>query len=186
MRAIAALLAITLAAGCTPSPPDPRGVGRDEVLLQVSATGTAEAAPDEARFQTGVSSIGASAGSATEANNRIMNDVIGALSTLGVDKADIQTRQLTVQRITYGTNKNKFEASNIVSVRMRDVEKAGAAISATTEAGANVVSGPDLRVADPETASQSAYANAYKAARARADAYASAAGMEVARVLVIP
>jgi hypothetical protein len=40
-------------------------------------------------------------------------------------------------------------------------------------------------VADPEAGSRSAYAQAYKAARARAEAYAAAAGLKVARVLAI-
>lgn len=58
-------------------------------------------------------------------------------------------------------------------------------MTAVTSAGANVVSGPDLRIADSERAANSAYAAAFKAARARADAYAEAAGMRVARVLTI-
>jgi hypothetical protein len=54
-----------------------------------------------------------------------------------------------------------------------------------TEAGGNVVSGPDLRVSEPERADNAAYALAYKAARARAEAYASAAGLKVTRILAI-
>jgi uncharacterized protein YggE len=42
-----------------------------------------------------------------------------------------------------------------------------------------------MTVSDPEAANRSAYAQAYKAARARAEAYAAAAGMKVARVLAI-
>jgi len=170
---------------CSPGPRDPRGVGHDEVLLQVTASGQAETAPNEARFSAGVSSIGATADAATTANNNIMNKVVTALQGFGVAGPDIQTQRLTVSRIDWGANKNKFEASNVVSVRMRAVDKAGAAISAVTQAGANILSGPDLRVGDPEAASRSAYASAYKAARARAATYAQAANLKVARVLTI-
>jgi uncharacterized protein YggE len=38
---------------------------------------------------------------------------------------------------------------------------------------------------DPEASANLAYADAYRAARARAEAYATAAGMEVVRVLYI-
>jgi uncharacterized protein YggE len=55
----------------------------------------------------------------------------------------------------------------------------------TTDAGANVLSGPNLTVGDPETARNGAYANAFKAARSRADAYAGAAGLKVVRILTI-
>ena len=57
--------------------------------------------------------------------------------------------------------------------------------SSVTEAGANVLSGPNLRVSDRERASRSAYAAAYKAARSRAEAYAEAAGLKIDRILGI-
>ena len=68
---------------------------------------------------------------------------------------------------------------------VRDIEKAGDAVTAATEAGANVFSGPDLRISDSEAAANTAYGEAFKAARARAQAYADAADMEIARVLTI-
>ena len=68
---------------------------------------------------------------------------------------------------------------------MRDVTKVGDAVTAVTEAGANVMSGPDLRVSNREAASRSAYARAYRAARARAEAYAGAADLKIDRILGI-
>jgi uncharacterized protein YggE len=172
-------------AACAPAPPDPRGVARDEVLVQVSASGRAEARPDQARFTAGVQTIGASAGEASARNSETINRVVAALARLRVKADDIQTRSITLSRIGYGANRGRFEANNMVEVRIRDVKRAGEAIAATTEAGANVLSGPNLTVGDPEQAGRSAYAAAYGAARARADAYAQAAGLRVARVLAI-
>ncbi|HEX6866595.1 MAG TPA: SIMPL domain-containing protein, partial [Caulobacteraceae bacterium] len=165
--------------------PDPRGVDHDEVLLQVVAGGRADTRPDQARFTAGVQTIAPTAGAASTQNNAVMNRVTAALQQLGVKPDDIQTRQITLQRIEYGRQKGQFQASNMVEVRVRDLKTAGQAIAATTEAGANVLSGPDMTIADPETASRSAYALAYKAARARADTYAQAADMKISRVLAI-
>ncbi len=181
---VATIIALTLAA-CGDGQLDPRGVAHDETLLSVSATGQSETRPDEARFSAGVSTIAANSQEATRRNNETMAKVAAALTALGVGKDDIQTQRLTVGRIDYGKNKGQFEASNVVEVRVRAVDRAGAAIAATTEAGANVLSGPDLRISDREAANRSAYANAYRAARARADAYAGAAGLKIARVLAI-
>ena len=72
-----------------------------------------------------------------------------------------------------------------MNVTVRKIESAGAAVTAVTSAGANILSGPDLRMSDPEKAANSAYRNAYKAAKSRAEAYAEAAGMKVSRVLSI-
>jgi uncharacterized protein len=171
--------------GCGGKAEDPRGVDRDEVLLQVVASGRADTRPDEARFTAGVQTIAGTAAAASTGNNQIMNRVTAALERLGVKPDDLQTRQISLSRIDYGPERGRFRADNIIEVRVRDVAKAGEAIAATTEAGANVLSGPNLTVSNPEAAGRSAYAQAYKAARARAEAYADAAGLKVSRVLVI-
>lgn len=182
--ALALPLCLSFAA-CAPAAPDPRGVGRDEVLVQIVAVGRADTRPDEARFTAGVQTIEASAAAATARNNRTINQVTSALQRLGVRPEDVQTRQITLARIEYGRDRGRFQANNLIEVRIRNLDRAGAAIAATTDAGANVLSGPDLRVADPEAASRSAYAAAFRTARARAEAYAQAAGLRVARVLAI-
>jgi hypothetical protein len=179
-----AAVPLTLAA-CSETPPDPRGVDRDEVLLQVSATGRADSRPDEARFTAGVETIAASAAEAGSRNAQTIQKVMAALAGFGVKEDDVQTRSLTLQRIDYGPNRGRFQANNLVEIKVRDIKRAGEAIAAATQAGANVLAGPNLRVSDPENASRSAYAAAYKAARARAEAYAQAAGLKVARVLAI-
>jgi uncharacterized protein len=180
-RALFLLLPLAACSG----EPDPRGVARDEVLLQVSATGRAEARPDEARFTAGVETIASTAAAASAQNSATIGRVMAALARLGVKKEDVQTRSLTLGRIDYGPNRGRFQANNLVEIRVRDIARAGEAVAAATDAGANVLSGPNLRVSDSEAASRSAYAAAYRAARARADAYAEAAGLKVARVLVI-
>lgn len=186
MRIQSLMMIPLLALGaCGDKAPDPRGVGHDEALLSVSATGRSETKPDEARFTAGVSTIAGSADAATQKNNETMTKVTDALKAFGVAGKDLQTRQLTVSRIDWGANKGKYEAVNQVEVRMRAVDKVGEAVAATTQAGANVLSGPTLRVSDQEAATKSAYASAYRAARARADAYAGAAGLKIDRVLTI-
>jgi uncharacterized protein YggE len=170
---------------CQAAQPDPRGVDHDETLLTVSASGRADTRPDEARLQLGVQSLAASAGEASLANRQKMDRVAAALSRLGVKPDDMQTRNLSLQRVDYGPERGRFRADNVVEVRIREMAKVGDAVTAVTEAGANVMSGPELRVSDREASNRSAYAAAYKAARARAEAYAGAAGLKVGRVLAI-
>jgi uncharacterized protein len=183
---IVLLLALAVsAAACGKGPPDARGLARDETLLSVSATGQAETRPDQAQFQAGISTWDKSAPAASAANLRKIEEIVAALKAAGVADKDVQTRAVSVQRIDWGNRKGQYEASNVVNVTVRDVDKAGAAVTAVATAGANIVSGPDLRMADPETAANTSYAAAYKAARSRAESYAAAAGMTVSRVLVI-
>lgn len=184
-RAGLAVLSIMLLAACGDSRPDPRGVDHDETVLSLSAIGEAETVPDEAAIQIGVESFAGTAQGASAAMSRKGEAISTALSEFGVAQADIQTSNLSIQRVDYGPKKGQYQASNILSVRLRNVAKAGEAVAAATDAGANVLSGPMLRIADPEKANRGAYIAAYKAARTRAEAYAEAAGMEIVRVLAI-
>lgn len=179
------LLAPLALAACGDKPTDPRGVERTETLLSVSASGQAESRPDRAQFQAGIETRAGSAKQASTANGEKIAEIVGALRELGVAERDIQTRNVSVQRIEYGPQRGQFQAANVVEVTLRNPDKAGEAVAAVTEAGANIVSGPNLSMTDPEATANLAYADAYKAARARAEAYAQAAGMEVSRVLYI-
>jgi uncharacterized protein YggE len=183
---VPALALIPLAlAGCGRQSADPRGIDRSETFLTVSASGRADTRPDEARLQLGVQSLGPSANEASRANREKMDKVTQALSRLGVKSEDLQTRNLTLQRIDYGPDRGKFRADNMIELKMRDMSKVGEAVAVVTDAGANILSGPELRVSDREGASRSAYAAAYKAAKARAEAYAGAADLKISRVLGI-
>jgi uncharacterized protein len=164
---------------------DNRVVDRDETLLSVSATGRSETRPDMASFSAGIETFGKSGPDASKANEEKMNRLVAALEAKGITDKDIQTQSISIQRIDWGAKKGLYQASNQVSVRVRKVDQASATIGAATGAGANILSGPTLSQSDPEKGKLSAYGNAYKAAKAHAEAYAEAAGMRVARVLTI-
>lgn len=188
MRYLKAAGAIGLAglmAACSGGERDARGLEPRETLLSVSASGHAESRPDQAQFQAGISTWGADAKAASQANSKKIGEIVSALEQIGIPQKDIQTRALSVQRLDWGDRRGQYQASNVVSVTVRNVDRAGAAVTAATSAGANVLSGPDLKMANPEVAANQAYMSAYKAARSRAEAYAVAADMKVARVLTI-
>jgi uncharacterized protein len=170
---------------CGGGKPDQRGVGRNETLLSVSATGRSETRPDMASFSAGIETFGATGPAASSTNQERMDKLVAALEKQGVDEKDIQTKSVSITRIDWGPKKGQYQATNEVSVRVRKVDQASAAIGAATGAGANILSGPTLSQSDPEKGKLSAYGSAFKAARARADAYAEAAGMRVDRVLTI-
>ena len=186
MRHLPLLGILPLLAACQQSAtPNPRGVEPGETLLTISATGRAEARPNEARLRMGVVSVGPNATEASRLNREKMARVTAALSRLGVKPDDLQTQDLSLQRIDYGRERGQFRASNVLEARLTDMARVGEAVTVVTEAGANLLGGPDLRVSDREAANRSAYANAYKAARSRAEAYGEAAGLKIVRVVNI-
>lgn len=178
-------LGTLLLVACGQADYDPRGMTHEETLLSVSATGQADTRPDQAQFQAGVNTWSKDAASASAVNRQMTAKLVSALNQAGVADKDIQTRSLTVQRLDWGDRKGQYQAGNIINVTVRQMDRAADAVEAATRAGANIMSGPDLRLSDPEKAANSAYAAAYKAARSRAQTYADAAEMRVARVLSI-
>ncbi len=68
---------------------------------------------------------------------------------------------------------------------MRDLTRVSGLIDATVAEGANELQGIQFTFLDEEASRDAARAEAMRTARARADAYAEAAGMRVARVLEI-
>jgi uncharacterized protein YggE len=185
MRVWSVLILVPILAACGSRAADPRGMERGETFLTVTATGRAEARPDEARLSLGVQSQGASAAEAARANREKMDKVTATLAQLGIKGDDLQTQNLNLQRIDYGPERGRFRADNVVEVRIRNMNRVGEAVAGATDAGANLLGGPNLRVSDPEAATRSAYAEAYRAARMRAEAYAGAAELAISRVVAI-
>jgi uncharacterized protein YggE len=78
-----------------------------------------------------------------------------------------------------------FHASNTVEVTVRDLDKAGAIISAATRAGSNEIGGIDFTIEDPKPIEEKAREKAVADARARAEQLAKLAGVTLGPVLSI-
>ena len=162
--------------------------------LDVQATGTSTRTPDIATISAGVVTQAPKAGDAMATNARAMTAAIAALKRAGVADRDIQTQSINLQpQYRYADNQppmlTGYQASNRVSVRLRDLQKAGGVIDALVGAGANQIDGPALSVDQPDAAldeaRDEARAKALAKARARAELYAKAAGLTVRRIVRI-
>jgi hypothetical protein len=152
--------------------------------ITVDGTGTVHTTPDEANFSFGAESQAASADAAVAANSKTVQAVIDAIKGAGIPDADIQTEQVSVSP-RYDDNGEKivgYSASNSVDVKIRDLTKVSAVVTAATNAGANQVYGPNLSVSEQSDLYQQALAKALDDARAKAGALASAAGVTLGRV----
>lgn len=166
-------------------------------LLSLSAQGKSARTPDLAIFNAGVVTQGATASEALAANAAAMNRVIATLKKAGLADKDIQTSQISLNPVysqpEYGPNGmprqepriTGYQAVNNVSIRSRNVSGFGKILDALVAAGANQVNGPSFQMAEPAAAMDEARLDAMKAARARADLYARAAGLRVVRIVSI-
>ena len=172
-------------------------IAATSALLTVNAEGKTARVPDLAAFNAGVTSQGKTAGEALSANAADMTRVIAALKQAGIADKDIQTSQISLNPL-YGQPVVQpngmviqepriigYQATNSVMIRSRDIKNFGKVLDALVASGANQVNGPSFQLADPSAANDEARVSAIKTARARAELYARAAGLRVARIVSI-
>ena len=191
---LAAALAQPALAQAGPLP----AIAAGHTLLTVEAEGSSARAPDLALFGAGVTTQGKTAAEALRANSTAMTRVVAALKRAGVADRDIQTSNLSVnpvyaepRRLPDGSIESRpqeivgYRVSNTVSVRQRKLGDYGQVIDTLVAAGANQVNGPGFQLDRPDEALDAARTEAMAKARARADLYARAAGLRVARIVSI-
>jgi uncharacterized protein len=159
-------------------------------LLTVSAEGKSEAAPDMATLSLGVVTEGDSAAAAMAENARRMTALTQALRRAGVAERDVQTSNLAVNpQYQYVENQQPritgYQANNQVSARVRNLANVGRVVDGAVAAGGNTVNSIGFSHADPDAQLDAARRDAAQAARHRAELYASAFGLHVARIVAI-
>ncbi|MFO1143896.1 MAG: SIMPL domain-containing protein [Amaricoccus sp.] len=178
--AFAFLLALALA-----------GAASAETQRQITASGSAqvEAVPDLATVTAGVETQGASAAEALSANGVAMTAVLAALDGAKIERKDVQTSQLTINPVYDNPDDGSpskvsgYQASNMVTVKVRDVASLGAIVDAVTAAGANRLYGIGFDVADPKPALDEARKQAVADAQHKAALFAAAAGVKLGALL---
>lgn len=178
--AAAFVLAVAGLAGVG-QPESARGQEPDRPARSITASGlgSVTTVPDRAHFSFGVQAQSRTASQALEAADTQLRRVVAALREAGVAQADIQTEQISLSPRTSedGVQIVGYMAVSSVSVRVRNLDRAGPVVDAAVGAGANQVYGPSLTRSDQAAVYRSALKAAYADARAKAQALAEAAGV---------
>lgn len=157
-------------------------------VITVSATGKITAVPDVARINLGVTMTKSSVKAARDAAAKSMNAIIGAVKGLGIADADIQTTGLNLYPQYANGSSTRivgYAISEQVQVTVRDLDKAGDVVDTATAKGATDVNGIWFEISDPAKAQNVARAAAVTAARASAQALASAGDVNLGAIVSI-
>jgi len=186
IAALAALALATLAFAGVLGPAGAHGSAVHAPVggITVSGSGSVTVTPDRAGFAFGVVTQAQTAAAALSADSAAIARVLSALEQAGIAKADTQTAEVSLSPRTNdkGDAIVGYTASNTVSTKLHNLDKAGAVIDTAVAAGADTVSGPNLFVEDQTSAYRTALAAAVVDARAKAQALAAAAGVALGRV----
>jgi uncharacterized protein len=188
------LTALALGAAAIPQSALAQAVATTPLLqgtrLDVSATGEVTRVPDVAIISAGVVTRAPTASAAIEQNAARMERVRAALKRAGIEDRDIQTSSINLNpEYNYANNQpprlTGYQASNMVSIRFRDIKNSGKILDALVAEGSNQINGPSLTIDKPESALDEARTKAIANGRARAELYARALGMRVVRLLSV-
>lgn len=164
--------------------------------LSVSGDGVVLAKPDIATVSIGVVSEGPTARAALDANSSDMTKVVDSVRAAGIQERDIGTTGFNIDPVYShqpirpdGTQENPqivgYRVTNLVSVRIRDIDNSGAVLDAVVSAGANRVTGIEFGIAEPGRLEDEAMKNAISDARRKAQIIADAAGVRLVRILSV-
>src|SRR6187397_1958647 len=146
---VAGALAAAVAFAGVGRPDTARGSAPDTRSVTVTGTASVQAVPNRAGFSAGVSSNAATAQAALAANATKAARIVQALRSGGVNKADLQTQDVSVgpRWNEYGEQEG-FTAHSSVQVHVQEVRAAGRLIDAAVAAGASETSGPSFERGD--------------------------------------
>lgn len=165
--------------------------------IRVSGTGTVSTAPDTATVIVGVTIVDADLKTAYNAANEQVAAIIEAVQAAGVAVEDIRTFGLNIYQDSSfppmpamdggqtETPELRYNVSNQVSVKVRDISKIADVINAAVDAGANNLFGLEFSVSDIKAQQTEARKLALEDARAKAAELAEAAGVELGNIVSI-
>ncbi len=168
----------------------------DVATITVTGTGKSAAAPTVATISFTVQENAATVSAAQDAATKRTNDALAAIKKLGVDDKDVQTSgynvmpQYAQQACPHGrfcpqdTSKiTGYQVSQSVTVKVRDVSKAGDVVGALGTAGVQNISGPDFAVDDDTAVKADARGKAIDDAHTKAAALAKQLGVSLGHVV---
>jgi hypothetical protein len=158
---------------------------RDTITIQ--GEGKVTAVPDIGEITVSLVTDNKDATKAMSINNTQSNTLVAALQKAGIDKKDLTTSNYSVYpQYDYSDGRQVlrgYEVTQSLTIKIRDLSKAGDIIALAGQSGVNQVSGLNFTIDDPEALRQQAREKALANAQAKAAALAKIAGVHLGKVV---
>jgi uncharacterized protein len=160
-------------------------------VVEIGINKSVMAKPDVGTIGTGVTTREQTAKGALQTNARKMNALIERIRAAGIKREDIQTANFSLSaQYSYGRTGEErrflgYDASNQVTVTVRDIDRMGTVIDAMANAGATDFNGPSFSLADDTKQRREARGLAFDEAKTLAMDYARLAGYSGVKLLEI-
>ena len=157
--------------------------------IWVTGRGEVSAVPDIATLRLGIEAQEATVAEAQSQAAEAMDRVMTALTDNGVAKKDIQTQYFSIRQVTRWDRVKEeeivigYRVTNIVTAKIRDIDKAGSIIDAVAEAGGDLtrIDSISFSVDEPSPYYEQAREAAMADAKAKAEQLAELAGVTLGK-----
>ncbi|WP_427965016.1 SIMPL domain-containing protein [Altererythrobacter sp.] len=186
-----AIPAATLAMLASPAAAAEVRIEAQNPVVELTVSEVVQSAPDVAQIGAGVTTRAATAQEAVRQNAQEMDRLVTRMKALGIKPKDIQTSNFSLNpQYRYDrTNEQQvftgYQVSNQVSVKLRELKRAGEVLDAFAGAGATNIFGPNFMLEDDSEVKATARGTAFKRGRMMAEEYARMAGYSGVRLLEV-
>ena len=157
--------------------------------IWVGGTGEETATPDIANLSLGISAQAATVAEAQAQAAGAMDRVMSALTDNSVAKKDIQTQHFSIYQVTrWDDEKDQeiiigYRVTNMVTAKIRDIDKTGTIIDAVAEAGGDFtrIDSISFSIDDPSAYYEKAREKAIDDAKTKAEQLADLAGVKLGK-----
>ena len=195
---LALVLAIVGLAGCSPGNTvlgeiEGLNISNQQEGIWVSGRGEVTVTPDIATLRLGIEAQAASVAAAQSQATEAMDEVMEALTDNGIAEKDIQTQYFSIRRVTkWDRDKEEevvigYRVTNMVTAKIREIDKAGIVIDAVAVAGGDLtrIDSIVFSVDDPSAYYEEAREKAMADAKAKAEQLAELAGGRLGKATYI-
>jgi uncharacterized protein YggE len=154
--------------------------------ISVSGEGKIKVIPDEAIIALGVQNTGKDATEVKKKNDETVDAVLKVIKKHGIAKTDYQTERVSLYKnYDYGLKKYNYQASQTISIRLKDLKKYDVLMMDLVESGINNINGVDFKSSNIKELESQARREAILDAKKKAEDYVSAINQQVGKAISI-
>jgi len=155
-------------------------------IVSVTGEGTVKINPDQVTIRMSVENSGDDPVALKTVNDRAVNDVLNFIKQNGVESKDVQTQHVTLnKRYDYNTKTYSYQATQSITVLLRDLKKYDGLITGLMIKGINRIDGISFGTSKLEALKSEARKLAVSNAKVKAVEYAGVLNQTVGKAIQI-
>jgi uncharacterized protein YggE len=154
--------------------------------ITVSGEGKIKVKPDQVAINFGVENTGKDAAEVKKLNDETVDKVLKFIKKFGIPTTDFQTTNVSLNRnYDYDKKKYNYQASQTISILLKDVTKYDALMMGLVDNGINNISNVEFKSSKIEDYKSDARKLAMKDAKHKAEDYVSVLNQKIGKALLI-